>query len=125
MKIETEVEQAATTHLNVKDKNTALSHFTDDVFAISNTRIFSSREELAAEIDEYYKILKSVNHAEWEDIHIHVINEKAATFTAKFNYGFTSIDDEVTNLRGVWTALFILDHEAWKIRLRHESVEQI
>ena len=124
-KIEAEVELAATTHLNAKDKTTALSHFTDDVFAISNTRVFSSHEELAAEIDGYYKNLKSVNHAAWEDIHIKVINEKAATFTAKFNYRFTRIEDEVTNLRGVWTALFILDRGAWKIRLPHESFEQI
>ena len=71
------------------------------------------------------EILKSVNHAAWEDIHINVISEEAATFTAKFSYGFTSIDDDVTNLRGVWTALFILDQGAWKIRLRHESFEQI
>ena len=124
IKIEAEVELAATAHLNVKDKTTALSHFTDDVFAVSNTRVFSSREELAAEIDGYYKNLKTVNHAAWEDIHIKVINEKAATFTAKFKYGFTSIDDEVTNLVGVWTALFIFDQGAWKIRLRHESFEQ-
>jgi ketosteroid isomerase-like protein len=125
VKIEADVEGAATMHLNVKDINTALSHYTDDVIAISNTEIFSSREELAADIDEYYKILKSVNHALWEDIHIHVISENAATFTAKFRYGFTSIDDEITNLKGVWTALFILDKGAWKIRLRHESFEQI
>lgn len=125
MKVEAEVTLAATTHLNAQDKHTALSHFTDDIIAISNTRVFASRAELASEIDEYYKILKHVNHAAWEDIHIHVINEQAATFSAKFNYEFTSIDDKVTRLRGVWTALFVLDQGQWKIRLRHESFEQI
>ena len=124
-KVEAEVEQAATAHLNAKDIDTALSHFTDDVLAVSNTSVFSSREELATDISEYYKILKSVNHSSWEDIHIHVINEKSATFSAKFSYGFTSVDGEITHLSGVWTALFVLDKGAWKIRLRHESFEQI
>jgi len=125
LKIEAEIELAATTHLNAKDIDTALSHLTDDVLAISNTTVFSSREELAADIGKYYKILKNVNYATWEDIHINVINESAATFTAKFSYGFTSIDGEITDLKGVWTALFILDKGTWKIRLRHESFEQI
>jgi ketosteroid isomerase-like protein len=125
IKIQAEVEQAATAHLNTKDLNTALSHFTDDILAVSNINIFSSRESLAADIGEYYKILKKVNYAYWEDVHIHVINERAATFTANFSYGFTSMDDKVTDLKGVWTALFVLDKGIWKIRLRHESFERI
>lgn len=124
-KIKTAVEQAATTHLNAKDADTALSHLTDDVLAVSNTTVFSSRELLTPDIEEYYKILKKVNHASWKDIHIHVINENAATFTAIFSYGFTRMNGEITNLKGVWTALFILDKGIWKIRLRHESFEQI
>jgi ketosteroid isomerase-like protein len=124
IKIKEEVEQAATTHLNAKDADTALSHYTEDVLAVSNN-LFSSRESLATDIIEYYKILKKVNYASWEDIYIHVINESTATFTAKFSYGFTSQDNNITNLRGVWTALFLLDKGIWKIRLRHESFEQI
>lgn len=124
-RIQAEVEQAATKHLNTKDVDTALSHFTDDVLAVSNVKLFPSRESLAAEVGEYYKTLKKVNYASWEDIHIHVINESTATFTAKFSYGFTSTDDQITDLKGVWTALFILDEGIWRIRLRHESFEQI
>ncbi len=125
IKIKAEVEQAATLHLNAKDVNTALNHYMDDVLAVSNIKLFSSRESLVANIGEYYKILKKVNYASWEDVHIHVINESAATFTAKFSYGFTSTDDQITDLKGVWTALFVLDKGIWKIRLRHESFEQI
>lgn len=125
MKIEAEVEQAATAHLNAKDTDTALSHYTDKVLAISNTTAFSTREELKVDISKYYKNLKSVNHASWKDVSVHVINEKAATFTARFSYGFTSMDGETTDLQGVWTALFVLDKEVWKIRLRHESFEQV
>ena len=125
IKIKAEVEQAATAHLNAKDVDTALSHFTDDVLAVSNVTLFSSLESLTSDIGEYYRILKKVNYASWEDVHIHVINESAAIFTAKFSYGFTSTDDQITDLKGVWTALFILDKGIWKIRLRHESFEQI
>ena len=124
-RIQAEVGQAATKHLNTKDLDSALSHFTDDVLAVSNVKLFPAPESLAAEIGEYYKILKKVNYASWEDVHIHVINESAAIFTAKFRYGFTSTDDQITDLKGVWTALFILDNGIWKIRLRHESFEQI
>jgi len=124
-KIETEVEQAATAHLNAKDIDTALSHFTDDVLAVSNTTVFSSCESLAVDVSEYYKILKNVNYASWEDVHINVINESTAIFTAKFSYGFTGISGEITDLKGVWTGLFILDKGIWKIRLRHESFEQV
>jgi ketosteroid isomerase-like protein len=124
-RIQAEVEQAATKHLNTKDVDTALSHFTDDVLAVSNVKLFPSRESLAAEVGEYYKTLKKVNYASWEDIHIHVINESTATFTAKFSYGFTSTDDQITDLKGVWTALFILEKGIWKIRLRHETFEQV
>lgn len=123
-RIEAEVEQAATAHLHAKDLDTALGHFTDDVLAVSNSMFFPSRHTLAADIGEYYANLKEVNHASWEDIHIRVINVSAATFTARFRYGFTSTNGEVTDLRGVWTALFVLDEGSWKIRLRHESFEQ-
>ncbi len=124
LKIKSQVKRAATAHLNAKDLDTVLSHFTDDVVAVSNCNVFSSRDALAADIGEYYKSLKSVNHASWEDIHINVINESAVTFTAKFNYGFTSTDDQRTDLKGVWTALFVIEQGVWKIRLRHESFEQ-
>ncbi len=100
-RIQAEVERAATKHLNTKDVDTALSHFTDNVIAASNVKLFPSRESLAADIGEFYKILKKVNYASWKDVHIHVINESAATFTAKFRYGFTSIDDQITDLKGV------------------------
>ena len=124
-RIRAEVEQAATEHLNTKNADTALSHFTNDVLAVSNVELFPSRESLATDIGEYYSILKKVNYASWEDVYIHVINERTATFTAKFSYGFTSTDDQITDLKGVWTALFILDKGIWKICLRHESFEQI
>ncbi len=122
--IKAEVKHAATTHLNTKDLASALRHYTDDVVAVSNNRLFSSFESLSSDIEEYYKILRKVNYATWEGVHIQVINESAATFTAKFSYGFTTMDGDKIDLKGVWTALYILDEGIWKIRLRHESFEQ-
>ena len=81
----------------------------------------SSLESLKADIGQFYNILKSVNYASWEEIHIEVVSDAAAIFTAKFNYGFTDHEDKTTNLTGVWTALFIQKGGSWKIRLRHES----
>jgi hypothetical protein len=91
---------------------------------VSNTELFTSRDVLAAGIREYYRKLKKVNHASWRDAHLQVISESVATFSARFDYGFTGADETVTELTGVWTALFVLEERGWKIRLLHESVEQ-
>ena len=50
-RIEAEVKQAATAHLNAQDLDTALSHFTEDVLAESNDRLFPSLDSLATNID--------------------------------------------------------------------------
>ena len=62
-RIQAEVEQAATRHLNTEDLDTALGHFTDDVLAVSNVQLFISRASLAAAIGEYYRSLKTVSIA--------------------------------------------------------------
>jgi ketosteroid isomerase-like protein len=119
--IKSEVKQAAIDHLNTKDAETALSHFSEDIIAVSNDRLFPSFEVLAEDVRDYYDILKEVNEAAWDEIHIRVINNDATVFTAKFRYSFTSKDNTRTDLRGIWTALYIRDKGHWKIRVRHES----
>lgn len=123
-KIREEIKQAATNHLNAKSADEALSHFTKDIIAVSNEKLFASFDELKKDVEDYYNILKNVNYANWDDISILVINNDAATFTAKFNYSFTSVDDQVTDLRGIWTALFVRESGSWKIRMRHESFSE-
>jgi ketosteroid isomerase-like protein len=120
-RIRAEVKQAAIDHLNAKDADAALSHFTEDIIAVSNERLFPSFEELAKDVLSYYEILEEVNLAVWEDIHIRIIDSNAAVFTAKFRYSFTSKDKTRTDLQGIWTALFVKDKGNWKIRVRHES----
>ena len=119
--IKAEVKQAAIDHLNVKDAPTALSHFTEDAIAVSNTILFPSLLELAEDVNAYYDILKEVNLAVWDEMHIKVIDADAALFTAKFRYSFTDTNDQKTNLTGVWTALYVRCNGQWKIQARHES----
>lgn len=119
--IRAKVVQAATDHLNAKDARTALSHFTDDAIAISNTILFPTLGELAKDVHAYYDILREVNLAVWDEMHIHIINADAALVTAKFRYSFTDTNHEKTDLKGVWTALYVRRGEQWKIQARHES----
>ena len=116
-----EIKQAAIDHLKAKSAKEALSHFTNDIVAVSNDKLFTSYDSLAEDVNRYYAIFKEVNYAQWDDIQIKIINQKAATFTAKYRYTFTSIENERFDLSGIWTALFVRDDGHWKIRLRHES----
>ncbi len=116
-----EIKQAAIDHLNTNSAKEALSHFTNDIVAVSNDKFFTSYDSLAEDVKRYYEILKEVNYAQWDDIQIKIINHNAATFTAKFRYTFTTIENERIDLSGIWTALFVRDNGHWKIRLRHES----
>jgi hypothetical protein len=124
-KIKDEIKQSAIDHLSSLSAEEALSHFTKDIVAVSNEKLFHSYEELAEDVRDYYKILKKINYAKWSDINILVINKEAATFTAKFNYSFTNVNDEVTVLEGIWTALYVRESGTWKIRLRHESFSEL
>jgi ketosteroid isomerase-like protein len=99
----------------------AASHFTEDVIAVSNTKLFPSFEMLAADVKAYYNILKEVNLAVWDEMFINVIDIDTALVTARFRYSFTDTGGEKTNLQGVWTALYIRRNGYWKIQLRHES----
>jgi len=119
--IKAEVKQAAIDHLNAKDAVTALNNYTEDVLAASNEKLYSSPNVLAEDIKAYYSILKYVDFAAWDDVHINVLDANTALFTAKFRYCFTSTNNEKHALQGVWTALFVRRNGNWKIRLRHES----
>lgn len=124
-KIKAEVKQAAIDHLNAKDAATALSHFTENVIAVSNVKVFPTFEALAEDVKAYYNILKEVNLAVWDEMTIKVINIDAALVTARFRFSFTDTNNEKTDLQGVWTALYIRQNEDWKIEVRHESFVSI
>ncbi|NIT60918.1 MAG: hypothetical protein GWN00_33335 [Aliifodinibius sp.] len=120
--VKAEVKQAATDHLHAKDATTALSHFAEDAIAVSNAKLFSSFKMLSEDVKAYYGILKEVNLAVWDEMYIHVINTDAALVTAKFRYSFTDTSNEITDLQGVWSALYVRKHNGvWKIQHRHET----
>jgi ketosteroid isomerase-like protein len=124
-KIKAEVRQAAIKHLNAKDADTALSHYTEDVIAVSNDQLYTSFEVLSEHVKSYYKILKEVNLAVWDEMHISILNTHTALITAKFRYSFTNISSEKTDLQGIWTALYVRENSGWKIRMRHESFSSL
>ena len=121
-KIKAEVDEAARAHFHVLDADTAIGHYGEDVVAASNGTLYRSLDELAPAIRQYYENLKKVNHATLADVHIQVLSEEVATFTAKYSYGFTARDDTVMDMSGVWTVLLVREGESWKIRNVHESV---
>ena len=120
-RIKAEVKEAAIDHLNSKDARTALSHYTDDAIAVTNTTLFPSLNELSEDVNAYYNTLKEVNLAVWDEMHINVINIDAALVTATCRFSFTNTSNEKTDLKGVWTALYVRRNGTWKIQVRHES----
>jgi ketosteroid isomerase-like protein len=119
--IENEVIDAANNQLNAKTAKEALSHYTKDIIAISNEKMFRSFDELAKDVNDYYKNLKKVNLAEWKKSQVQILNGHTVIFTAEFSYSFTDKENKTINLDGIWSAVFVNKNGAWKICFRHES----
>jgi hypothetical protein len=119
--IDNQIIEAANKHLGATSAEEAISNFTEDVLAVSNEQVFSSLFELEKDINDYYSTLKHVEYAEWENIHVKVIEKNVGLFSAKFKYSFVDTEDKITKLKGVWSAVFIKINNNWKIRFRHET----
>ena len=76
--IKNEIEQIAIEHLNARDADTALDHYSNDVIAVSNLDVFPSKKHLSSHVINYYSSLKNVGYAKWEDTLINVISEEVA-----------------------------------------------
>ena len=122
--LKNQIMTAATDHLHAKSALEALGHYTKDIVAVSNQNFFESFHTLAEDVTSYYEILKEVKSAHWRDDQIRIINQNVATFTAKFDYCFTTIENKQIDLTGIWSAVFVKIDEEWKIQLRHESFVQ-
>lgn len=125
LQIEGEIRQAAIDHLNARDLETALSHYSKDAIAVSNDILYGSIEEVGEHLRAFYDIFKEVNIARWDEMHITVISREASIVTAKFRYSFTSVDNEKMDFQGVWTSLYVLCNGSWKIRVHHESFDEV
>jgi ketosteroid isomerase-like protein len=123
-RIKNKVNQAAMDHLTAGDAVTALSHYNSDVIAVSNDKIIYSFEPLEKDVRAYYDSLREVHLAVWDEMHITVINLETALVNARYRYSFTDKAGKRTDLKGVWTGLYVLGDGGWKIRMRHETFTQ-
>lgn len=123
-RIENEVRRAALEHLQARDAATALGGFTEDAALVSNARWYSAIE-WAEQIEEFYRTLREVHAAEWEEMRVDVVTSDAAVVTAMFRWSSTDTSGDTIDLRGVWTALYVRERGEWKIRVRHESFNDV
>jgi ketosteroid isomerase-like protein len=121
--IKSAVTAAADAYLYAADAETVLDLYTADAWAVTNETVFPNRAALAEDIRTYFDQVLRIDEAAWDDVRVHIMDATAATFTARLRYGYTDRNGESHRLTGAWTALFVRDNGAWKIRLRNESLE--
>ncbi len=119
--IKGEIKKVVQDHLNAKDATTALSYYTDNATIASNGFLYPSFDLFADDIKSFYSSLSKINLSVWDEIHIDIICDNAAIVTAKFRWSSTDTSSVITNLQGVWSALFIKANDSWKMSVRHES----
>ncbi len=108
--------------MNSKDAKEALSYYTNNPRIISNGRLFESFESFSSTIKEFYANLFEINFAEYTDTRIEVLSANNAHFSTKFHWISTDKDGIKVDLKGTWSALFVLnDIKVWKMSFRHES----
>ena len=119
--IEAEIEKTAINHLNSKSAISALSYYTEDAKIRSNDILYSSFESFATEINEFYSNLSKIYHADYDEIHINVLAHDVAHFSAKFHWISTDTDGMKIDIKGTYSALYVLKDCQWKMSFRHES----
>ena len=117
------VKQTACDLLAERDADTILDYYATSPTVVSNGFLYPSFESLATELKAFYGSLREVSVAAWDEMRVDVVSDSAAVFTGRFSWSSTDTEGETTNLRGIWTALFVLVQNRWKIRVRHESFE--
>jgi uncharacterized protein (TIGR02246 family) len=121
--IEDAVKQAAWQHLKSKDAAAALSCYEPDAIVASDGFLYPSFDRFAENIREFYTALRQVELAVWDEMHVQVISGDAAVLTATFRWSSTDKAGVHTDLKGVWTAVYVRRAGCWKILARHESFE--
>jgi hypothetical protein len=124
-RIKAEIEKTALNHLNSKNAISALSHYTVDAKIMSNGILYSSFESFAADIKDFYSNLRSIDLAAYNDMHIKVLASDNAHLSTKFHWTSTDINGQKTEIKGTWSALFILIDGKWKMCFRHESFRPV
>jgi ketosteroid isomerase-like protein len=123
MAVEEGVKQAAWQHINAEDAASALSWYEPDAIVASHGMLYPSFDRFADDVRAFYGNLREVRIAEWDDMYVQVLSADAAVLTATVRWSSSDNDGVRTDLKGVWTAVFVQDAGRWKIRARHESFE--
>lgn len=122
--IEKEIKKAANDHLNARDADTALIHYKPGATVITNGIWFESFKSFEQDVRNFYMSLKEVKLAVWDQMQIQILNPKLAIFTGSVRWSSVDKSGSFLNLRGIWSAIYCLEIDKWKIMLRHESFEQ-
>ncbi len=121
--IEEAVKQAAWQHLKSENAASALSWYEPDAIVASQGSLYPNFDRFAEDTREFYAALRQVELAVWDEMHVQVLSGAAAVLTATVRWSSTDRAGERTDLKGVWTAVFVHSEGCWKIRARHESFE--
>ena len=123
--IEEAVKQAAWSHLRAGDADTALSYYEPGAVVASNGELYPSFSAFAHHVRTFYRTLREVHLAAWDQMHVDVLSERAAVLTATFRWSSTDTEGVRLDLRGVWTAVSVLRQGRWRVLVRHESFMRI
>jgi uncharacterized protein (TIGR02246 family) len=119
--IEQAVKQAAWDHLLAPDADAALGHYEPDALVASAGLLYRSFDTFAEQAREFYRTLKEIREAAWDEIYVEVLSHRVAVLTATVRWSSTDTAGVQTDLQGVWTAVYVQRDGRWKIRYRHES----
>jgi uncharacterized protein (TIGR02246 family) len=119
--IEEAVKETAWEHLRSKDAETALGFYEPDATVASDGDLYASFEAFAQQARVFYRTLRDIHVAVWDEMHVDVLSPDAAVLTATVRWSSTDTTGVRTDLQGVWTAVFVRRGARWRIRARHES----
>lgn len=119
--IEQAVRDAAWQHLRAPDAETALGFYQPNAVVAGDGRLFESFEAFAEDAREFYRTLREVHLAVWDEMYVDVLGEEVAVVTATVRWSSTDTAGVRIDLRGVWTAVWVRGTSGWRIAARHES----
>jgi ketosteroid isomerase-like protein len=119
--IQQAVTDAAWSHLQAPDADTALSYYAPDAVVAGDGRLYVSFDAFAQDARAFYESLREVQVAAWHEPRVQVLSDHAAVFTATVRWVSTDTAGVRLDLRGVWTAVWLRRPEGWRIAVRHES----
>ncbi len=123
--IEEAVRQAAWQHLHAPDADTALGFYEPNAVVAGDGKLYQSFEAFADDAREFYRTLREVHLAVWDEMCVDVLGETVAVLTATVRWSSSDTSGVRTDLSGVWTAVWVDGPDGWRIRARHESFRSV